>query len=111
MCHLQHDMYDARLVAIEMRGVARTVQCECATDAHIHLPALFLIDRVFSVTEGRIFVFRILRITIATEDNGAPTQQERQLLIEAIVNYGIKETPGFACPVVEELTIIVSCTG
>lgn len=52
----------------EVSILASSVQSEGSTYSCINLPAILLVDRVFRIGEGGIFLLRIVAVAVASED-------------------------------------------
>ena len=65
---LQRYVNDACRGSEEVGILASSVKGEGSTNSCINLPAIFLVDRVFRIGEGGIFLLRIVAVAVASED-------------------------------------------
>ena len=65
---LQRYVNDACRGSEEVSILASSVEGEGSAYSCIYLPAFLLIDRVFRIGEGGIFLLRIVAVTITSED-------------------------------------------
>ena len=65
---LQRYMNDACRGSEEMSILASSVQGEGSTYSCINLPSILLVDRIFRIGEGGIFLFCIVAVAVASED-------------------------------------------
>lgn len=65
---LQRYVNDACRGSEEVGILASSVQGEGSTNSCIYLPAILLIDRIFRIGEGGIFLLRIVAVAVASED-------------------------------------------
>ena len=61
-------MNDACRSSEEMSILASSVQGEGSTYSCIYLPTVLLVDRIFRIGEGGIFLLRIVAVAVASED-------------------------------------------
>ena len=65
---LQRYVNDACRGSKEVGILASSVQGEGSTNSCIYLPAILLIDRIFRIGEGGIFLLRVVAVAVASED-------------------------------------------
>ena len=65
---LQRYVNNACRCSEEVGILASSVQGEGSTYSCIYLPAILLVDRVFRIGEGGIFLLRIVAVAVAPED-------------------------------------------
>lgn len=65
---LQRYVNDACRGSEEVGILASSVQGEGSTNSCIYLPAILLIDRIFRIGEGGIFLLRVVAVAVASED-------------------------------------------
>ena len=65
---LQRYVNDTCCGSEEVGILASSVQCEGSTNSSIYFPAIFLIDRIFCINEGRIFLLGVVAVAVTSED-------------------------------------------
>lgn len=65
---LQRYVNDTCCGSEEVGILASSVQGEGSTNSCIYLPAILLINRIFRIGEGGIFLLRVVAVAVASED-------------------------------------------